>query len=637
MNLLRLSTHLLLLPVSLSVLFAAEPPPNVVYIMSDELAYFEVGYNGQTRIKTPNIDRFAREGITFNRTYAASPVCGPLRCNLMTGKHAGHASVRSNDGGTPLRADEATIASMLKRKGYATGGFGKWGAGGRGSTGVPEKHGFDTFFGYYDQVHAHSFYPPHLVRNSEEVVLAGNNGGRTGETYSHYEIMREGLQFIRDNKDEPFFAYFPITPPHGMYDIPADDPGWAPYKGDHTKDWPTEARNYAAMVTMIDNDLGDILDLLRELGLEHNTLVVFTGDNGGHERFRNKEHPRGFFGPNLNPKTGDVFRGSKGNLYEGGLRIPACARWPGRIQAGTVSDLLWYQIDVFPTLAEICAAEAPDDLDGLSIAPTLFGRASQQKQHAFMYWEYGNMRAVRFGPWKGVQIINKNVFELYNVETDITEQQNVAAAYPKQLAKAKELMKANHEKARPGTFATKERAMHERDRAAKWGTSKGAPASKNVFNGLWDRKGLADANSFKLVHISSENKDNGKHAKNAFDGDSGTWWHSQFNGKLAKHPHELVVDLGDTITVTGFRYLARPNGWNGAIGKCEISILDDPQAEPKLLLAHTFDKSHKIQDVACEPVEGRYLRLKILTAVDDSHWASIAEFGVKGKPVKTEK
>ena len=209
---------------------AQDRPPNIVYIMSDELAYFELGHMGNPYLKTPHIDRMAKEGLRFTNALAASSVCGPLRGCMLTGKHAGHASVRENDGGTPLRAEEETIASVLKQKGYATGGFGKWGAGGRGSTGVPEKHGFDVFFGYYDQVHAHSFYTPYLIRNSEEVPLKGNKGGRHGQTYSHYPIMEEGLNFIRENKDRPFLAYFPITPPHGMYDIPANDPAWDRYQ-----------------------------------------------------------------------------------------------------------------------------------------------------------------------------------------------------------------------------------------------------------------------------------------------------------------------------------------------------------------------------------------------------------------------
>lgn len=301
-----------------SILLASDRPPNIVYLMSDELAYYELGHMGNPYIRTPHIDQFAAQGIRFTQALAGSPVCAPLRCNLMTGKHAGHASVRANDGGTPLRAGEATIASILKERGYATGGFGKWGCGGRDSTGVPEAHGFDVFFGYYDQVHAHSFYPPYLIQNSEEVSLKGNEGGRNGETYSHYEIMKQALGFIRKNKDRPFFCYLPITPPHGMYDIPETDPAWERYRN---AAWMKEEglsqdiKNYAAMVSMVDNDLGTVLNLLRELKLEDNTIVFFTGDNGGQDRFRSPEHPRGFFGPNVNPLTGGTFRGGKGNLY----------------------------------------------------------------------------------------------------------------------------------------------------------------------------------------------------------------------------------------------------------------------------------------------------------------------------------
>ena len=280
-------------------------PPNIVYIMSDELAYYELSLMGSDKLRTPNIDKMAAEGLYFTDALAGAPVCAPLRCTLMTGKHMGHASVRANDGGTPLRAGEATIASMLKAKGYATGGFGKWGCGGRDSTGVPEKHGFDVFFGYYDQVHAHSFYTPYLLRNSEEVVLKGNAGGRSGETYAHYEIMDQAFEFIRENKDRPFFCYLPITPPHGMFDIPDDDPAWDLYRdADWMKDESVsqDAKNYAAMFSMVDRNVGDTLSLLKELGLDENTIVFFAGDNGGQDRFKSQTHPRGYFGPNVHPK-----------------------------------------------------------------------------------------------------------------------------------------------------------------------------------------------------------------------------------------------------------------------------------------------------------------------------------------------
>jgi len=462
----------------------ATKSPNIVYIMSDELAYYELGHMGNPYIKTPNIDQFAAEGIRFTSALAGSPVCAPLRCNLMTGKHAGHASVRANDGGTPLRAGEATIASVLKEKGYATGGYGKWGAGGRGSTGVPEKHGFDDFFGYYDQVHAHSYYPPYLVRNSKEVPLEGNIGGRSGETYSHYPIIEAGLEFIRKNKDQPFFAYFPVTPPHGMFDIPADDPAWELYKDAKWMQDPDlnhDIKSYAAMVTMVDRNVGEILALLRQLGLEKNTIVFFTGDNGGQEYFKSPERPRGFFGPNVDPKTGVEFRGGKGNLYEGGLRIPYLVRWPGKIKAGQVSDLIFYQPDVLPTLAELTGATAPDDIDGISILPTLLGAKAaghKQEKREMLYWEYREQIAVRKGKWKAIRPKTNAPWELYDLKKDISETTSVADDHAALLAKMKAFAEAEHTPVEIGTYSDPERKLHERDRWAKWGTSPDAPAPK---------------------------------------------------------------------------------------------------------------------------------------------------------------
>src|SRR5688572_10313304 len=257
----------------LAAAFAAERP-NIVYIVSDELGYHELSCMGNPNLQTPNVDRLASEGLRFTQALAGSAVCAPTRCCLLTGKHSGHTSVRTTGGGTPLRAGEETIGSVLKRAGYATGGFGKWGCGGRGSTGVPELHGFDLFVGYYDQVHAHSYYPAYLVRNSQELVLPGNRGGRSGQTYAHYTIMDEARKFIRQNKDQPFFCYLPITPPHGMFDIPDSDPAWKLYA---EKPWPQEARRYAAMVGMVDRQVGEIVELLKELQLDRKTILFFSG------------------------------------------------------------------------------------------------------------------------------------------------------------------------------------------------------------------------------------------------------------------------------------------------------------------------------------------------------------------------
>lgn len=611
----------------------AADQPNIVYIMSDELAYYEVGYNGAPLLKTPRIDQMARDGMIFTNAMAGAPVCAPLRASLMTGKHMGHCSVRANDGGTPLRADEATIASMLKAKGYATGGFGKWGAGGRGSTGVPEKHGFDVFFGYYDQVHAHSFYPPYLVRNSEQVMLDGNVGGRTGKTYSHYEIMKEGLSFIRSNKDKPFFCYLPITPPHGMYDIPDSDPAWQMFKD--KEGWSEDAKRYAAMVKMVDRNVGEVLDLLKELSLDENTIVFFAGDNGGQDRFRTKDKPRGFFGPNVHPETGVEFRGGKGNLYEGGLKIPSIVRWPGKVKAGQVSDLLWYHPDLFPTMAELVKGETPDDLDGVSILPTILGEKSigrKQKQREFLYWEFGNQTAVRMGQWKAIKSNKSKQWVLFDLKADPSETNDVSDANESILETMTRYADASHSPVRAGTYASRE--MHEKDRWAKWGDAKPpAPPLKKFTK--WKTKGLIDSAMIKLIKISSESKGNGKFAKAAFDGDPRTWWHSDWSANTKKVPHELLIDLGGVFEVSGLRYLARQDGgWNGAIAQCEISVMksiDDGAAKSSVL---TFKKTRKNQEQAITPVIGRYVRIAPKSEVAGRTFASAAEFGIVGKAIQ---
>lgn len=452
---------------------AAAEPPNIVFIMSDELAYYELQHMGNQYIRTPRIDQMAREGLRFTQALAVSPVCASLRCGLMTGKHMGHASVRGNGPACSLRPEEVTIATALKAKGYSTGGFGKWGIGGRGSSGIPENHGFDDFFGYYDQVHAHTFYPPYLIRQSQEIPLAGNNGGRTGETYAHYEIMREGLQFIREHQGGPFFCYLPITPPHGNYDIPADDPAWQQYRNDawmQDDNVPQDVKNYAAMVTMVDNNVGQVLDLLRELKIEDNTIVFFTGDNGGQDRFRSKQHPRGFFGPNVDPKHGVAFRGGKGNLYEGGLRIPFIVRWPDQIEPGRVSDLLCYQADVFPTLAELASADVPAEVDGISLVPEILGAKKaghEQAQHAYLYWEHGNQVAVRIDDWKGIQPKKNATWQLYNLSADPSESEDVAVQHADIIDRMQSYAEQAHQPLRAGVYL--DRALHERDRQAKFG------------------------------------------------------------------------------------------------------------------------------------------------------------------------
>ncbi len=620
------------LAVAGSAATAAEerPKPNIVYIMCDELGYYELSCMGNPNIKTPVVDRLAAGGVRFTQALAGSSVCAPTRCCLMTGKHAGHTSVRVNDGGTPLRAGEETAASVLKRAGYATGGFGKWGCGGRGSTGVPERHGFDVFVGYYDQVHAHSYYPPYIVRNSKEIPLEGNEGGSKGKMYSHYVIFDEARKFLRANRDRPFFLYLPITPPHGIFDIPDSDPAWALYKD---KDWPEQAKRYAAMVSMVDRQVGEVLAMLKEFDLEDNTIVFFCGDNGGADYFRDKDHPRGFHGANVDPKTGKQFRGRKGNLYEGGLRIPMIAYWPGKIKPGRVSEFLWYFPDFLPTAADLAGAKAPKDIDGISIVPELVGEKAagrQQAEHEYLYWEIGRQVAVRMKHWKAIRPSTSAPWELYDLRTDIEERTSVAEKHKDVLAKMTAFAAAAHTPARPGTFH--DRAIHERDRAAKYGGKRPPRRGKPVKVNKMPQKGLIPGKDWKVVRVSSESRGNGKIARNAVDGDPGTWWHSQFAPELRTHPHELVIDLGKEYEIRGFRYLARQDvGWNGALKDCEFYVSASSKGFKKPAVKVALKKLKTAQDVVCEPVRGRYVLLRTLSAHDGGPWASLAELGVVGK------
>ncbi len=442
---------------------ASEKSPNVVYLMLDEWGYFESGHMGNRDLVTPNIDRFASEGMRFTNALAGAPVCGPTRCVLLTGQHSGHTSMRINDGYSPIRADEPTLASMLKQRGYATGGFGKWGIGGRGTSGVPEKHGFDLFFGYYDQVHAHTFYPRYLIRNSREVALPGNPGDSfyEGQTHAQDRIFQEAESFIRDNHDGSFFCYLPWTPPHGLWGINEDDPSWKLFKD---KPWTAgqrtdrDARVYAAFMHMVDRHLGQIISLLKELGIDEDTVIFLSGDNGGQDYFKTPQRPHGFFGPNLNPKTGERFRAGKGSLYEGGLKVPYLVRWPGTVKAGSTSDhVLGFQ-DVMPTLAELTHAHCPPT-DGLSFLPTLLGNASQPT-HPYLYWEYAGQTAARMQNWKAYKG-RKGDWELYDLEQDPEEQNNVAKKHPDVLSRLVEVADQAHQPIRPGEVY--DRTLTEKD------------------------------------------------------------------------------------------------------------------------------------------------------------------------------
>ncbi|VGO13595.1 Arylsulfatase [Pontiella desulfatans] len=440
-----------------AVSIQAAEQPNIVYMMLDEWGYYEMSNLGHPLLETPNMDQFRKEGMRFTQMLAGSVVCAPTRATLMLGKHSGHTSVRMNSGSTPIRAEDVTLAKVIKDAGYAVGGFGKWGIGDRGTEGVPEKHGFDIFYGYYNQGHAHSYYPDCLIKNSELVPLKGNtNHAFKGETFSQYLIHDEAKKFIREHAGKrPFFAYLPYTPPHAYYGIPENDPDYLKYKD---KDWdapphhrnpkvapPDEAHRYAAFVSMMDRQLGEILAILKEAGVDDNTIVILTGDNGGScKPFTSKKYPHGFFGPNKDPKTGVVFRLGKGHVYEGGLRVAYLVRWPGKIKANSTSDHLGYFPDAFPTLATLAGAQIPEDIDGISFLPTLLGQDDQQKKHDYLYWEYKGQVAVRQGDWKLITDSEYQKKELYNLASDVSESNNIAEQHPEIVARLMGLAKESH-------------------------------------------------------------------------------------------------------------------------------------------------------------------------------------------------
>lgn len=419
--------------------------PNIVLIMADDLGYGDLGCYGQKQIRTPNIDRLAAGGIRFTDAYAGCTVCAPSRSVLMTGYHAGHTSVRANSGGQSLAEEDVTLAMLLKRAGYATGGFGKWGLGDRGTPGAPPKKGFDEFFGYLHQVHAHNYYPKVLVHNEDLYPLPGNEGGRR-TTYSHDVITERALAFIERNAQRPFFCYVPSTIPHWELLVPEDSMeeyrGKFPERafsrpGTRYADQPEMRAAYAAMITRLDRDVGRIVELIRKLGQEENTLIVFTSDNGAAGGIVEED----FFG------SSGGFRGHKQNFYEGGIRAPMVAYWPGRIPAGRVSSLPWSFCDMLPTLAEIAGVEAPKGIDGVSVAPTLLGRA-QRRRPEWLYWELPRwiraeerfaeeipMQAARNGDWKVVRPRPNGPLELYNLRSDPREANDLAAREPKVLAR----------------------------------------------------------------------------------------------------------------------------------------------------------------------------------------------------------
>lgn len=440
--------------------------PNIIYILADDLGYGDLGCYGQTKIETPNLDKMAAEGMLFTQHYSGSTVCAPSRAVLMTGLHTGHSVVRGNkeykpEGQHPMTKESFTIAEMLKEAGYTTGAFGKWGLGFVGTEGDPNKQGFDEFYGYNCQRQSHRYYPKHLWHNNQKVLLEGNDFKNT-ETFAAALIHEQALKFMENNKDKPFFMFYPNVIPHAEIIMPEGEmmkkyrgrfeetpyvnekPG-ANY-GDESFDvmhycsQPEPRTTFAAMVSLLDKQVGEVMAKLEELGIEDNTVIMFTSDNGPHQE--GGADPD-FFDSN------QKYRGYKRDLYEGGIRVPMLVKWANQIQAGSTSNHISAFWDIMPTFAEIAGVSSPENIDGISFLPELIG--DEQNSHNYLYWEFhekGGRQAVRKGKWKLVKLnvfdASKTKLELYNLENDPSENQDISKKHPDILEEMTALLKKEH-------------------------------------------------------------------------------------------------------------------------------------------------------------------------------------------------
>ena len=425
----------------------ASRKPNIIFILADDLGYGDLGCYGQKRIKTPNIDRLANQGVRFTQFYAGDTVCTPSRCCLMTGLHTGHCNERGNgDESNPI--NQPTMPQILKSAGYATAAMGKWGIGEPGTPNVPTNQGFDYFFGYLDNVHAHNYYPSFLWRNNEKVKLENivpnekpNGGGVSSNKaqYSNDLFTKEALSYIDQHKEQPFFLYMPYTIPHAN-DEAGKHGTEVPSLGQYANEnWPDVEKGFAAMVTRLDSYVGQIMAKLKADGLDDNTIIVFTSDNGPHKE---GGHDPAFFddwGP---------LRGFKRDMFEGGIREPMIVRWPGHTHPHTTSDYIGGFQDFLPTFAQVAGAPQPQRTDGLVFVPAIEGDLRHQPRHAYLYWEFyerQTSQAVRAGDWKAIRIpMLTGRTQLYNLKTDLHEDHDVAAQHPDEVNALEEMMNEAH-------------------------------------------------------------------------------------------------------------------------------------------------------------------------------------------------
>jgi arylsulfatase A-like enzyme len=588
--------------------------PNIIWIVADDLGYNDLSCMGQKNFSTPNIDRMAAEGMTFTQFYAGCTVCAPSRACFMTGLHTGHVYQRFN-GPIQFREDplDPTIGSFLKSAGYETAMIGKSGLSCNSDDGeLPNRKGFDYFFGFTSHREAHRYYPKHLWKNGEQ--LEYRNEGFEGETYSGDEMLRESLDWIQANRGRPFFLHMSLQQPHADSAVPKKYRDMflgkfgeeKPYpEGQHYRPETAPKATVAGMITYLDESVGKVIAKVKELGIEDNTIVMFTSDNGPHQE--GGHHYDNF-------DSNGPFRGGKRDMYEGGIRVPLIAWGPGNVVAGKTSDHISAFWDLPATACELAGIEMPVEHDGISFVPTLKGQ--QQKKHLYLYWEFyeqGGKQAIRHDNWKGIRLnvgADRNApIALYNLENDPGESVNVADQFPKVAYLLERYIEDAHTPSEVVSFGEKKKKLN--------------PVQRIEGGATLDRE------TWQVVEVDSESTHNGRLIGNILDDDISTIWHTQWQGGAPSHPHSFVIDLGVAKSISGVRLINRNEGDNGMVGDFDVYISDTAEFDSPVH-SGTFEKTRDEQRSEFEaPSTGRFVKFVAKSSLNGKEFTSIAEFNLE--------